>query len=44
MYPEFRRWWKSRQPHLDWSERRHRLAGLVGARILDRLLELGRLK
>src|SRR3974377_1742803 len=29
------------QPCLDWSERRHHLKGLVGARILDRLLELG---
>jgi hypothetical protein len=26
---------------LDWSERRYHLKGLVGARILDRLLELG---
>jgi len=32
------------QPCLDWSERRHHLKGLVGARILDRLLELGWLK
>src|SRR5688572_2728214 len=29
------------QPCLDWSERRYHLKGLVGARILDRLLELG---
>jgi len=28
------------QPCLDWSERRYHLKGLVGARILDRLLEL----
>lgn len=28
------------QPCLDWSERRYHLRGLVGARILDRLLEL----
>jgi len=27
------------QPCLDWSERRYHLKGLVGARILDRLLE-----
>ena len=26
---------------LDWSERRHHLAGVVGARMLDRLYELG---
>ena len=26
---------------LDWSERRHHLAGLVGARLLDRLYALG---
>ena len=32
------------QPCLDWSERRYHLNGLVGARILDRLLELGWLK
>jgi DNA-binding transcriptional ArsR family regulator len=32
------------QPCLDWSERRYHLKGLVGARILDRLLELGWLK
>ena len=32
------------QPCLDWSERRHHLKGLVGARIMDRLLELGWLK
>jgi DNA-binding transcriptional ArsR family regulator len=32
------------QPCLDWSARRYHLKGLVGARILDRLLELGRLK
>jgi DNA-binding transcriptional ArsR family regulator len=32
------------QPCLDWSERRYRLKGLVGARILDRLLEPGWLK
>lgn len=32
------------QPRLDWSERRYHLKGLVGARILDRLLELGWLK
>jgi len=29
------------QPCLDWSERRYHLKGLVGARILVRLLELG---
>src|SRR5579883_292715 len=29
------------QPCLDWSERRYHLKGLVGARILDRLVELG---
>jgi len=29
------------QPCLDWSERRYHLKGLFGARILDRLLELG---
>src|SRR6201747_1855334 len=29
------------QPCLDWSERRYPLKGLVGARILDRLFELG---
>lgn len=29
------------QPCLDWSERRYHLKGLVAARILDRLLELG---
>jgi DNA-binding transcriptional ArsR family regulator len=29
------------QPCLDWSERRYHLRGLVGARILDRLLALG---
>jgi len=29
------------QPCLDWSERRYHLKGFVGARILDRLLELG---
>jgi hypothetical protein len=32
------------QPCLDWSERRYHLKGLVGARILDRLLEFGWLK
>ncbi len=32
------------QPCLDWSERRYHLKGLVGARILDRLFELGWLK
>jgi DNA-binding transcriptional ArsR family regulator len=32
------------QPCLDWSERRYHLKGLVGARIMDRLLELGWLK
>ena len=32
------------QPCLDWSERRYHLKGLVGARILGRLLELGWLK
>jgi len=32
------------QPCLDWSERRYHLKGLVGARILERLLELGWLK
>ena len=32
------------QPCLDWSERRYHLKGLVGARILDRLLERGWLK
>jgi DNA-binding transcriptional ArsR family regulator len=32
------------QPCLDWSERRYHLKGFVGARILDRLLELGWLK
>ena len=32
------------QPCLDWSERRYHLKGLVGVRILDRLLELGWLK
>jgi DNA-binding transcriptional ArsR family regulator len=32
------------QPCLDWSERRYHVKGLVGARILDRLLELGWLK
>src|SRR2546425_6475681 len=32
------------QPCLDWSERRYHLKGLVGARILDRLLVLGWLK
>src|SRR3984893_16022968 len=31
-------------PCRDWSERRYHLKGLVGARILDRLLELGWLK
>ncbi|MGA7016707.1 MAG: helix-turn-helix transcriptional regulator [Pseudolabrys sp.] len=29
------------QPCLDWSERRYHIKGLVGARIMDRLLELG---
>ena len=29
------------QPCLDWSERRYHIKGLVGARILARLLELG---
>jgi DNA-binding transcriptional ArsR family regulator len=32
------------QPCLDWSERRYHLKGLVGARILDRLLALGWLR
>ena len=32
------------QPCLDWSEHRYHLKGLVGARILDRLLALGWLK
>src|SRR3954469_16270109 len=32
------------QPCLDWSERRYHLKGLVAARILDRLLELGWVK
>jgi DNA-binding transcriptional ArsR family regulator len=32
------------QPCLDWSERRYHLKGLVGARILDRLLRLEWLK
>src|ERR1700739_1874069 len=32
------------QPCLDWSERRYHLKGLVGARILDRLVERGWLK
>jgi DNA-binding transcriptional ArsR family regulator len=32
------------QPCLDWSERRYHLKGLVGARILVRLLELGWLR
>ena len=32
------------QPCLDWSERRYHIKGLIGARILDRLLELGWLK
>jgi DNA-binding transcriptional ArsR family regulator len=32
------------QPCLDWSECRYHLKGLVGARMLDRLLELGWLK
>jgi DNA-binding transcriptional ArsR family regulator len=32
------------QPCLDWSERRYHLKGFVGARILDRLVELGWLK
>ena len=32
------------QPCLDWSERRYHLKGLVGGRILDRLLEFGWLK
>src|SRR3954452_19820572 len=32
------------QPCLDWSERRYHLKGLVGARILDRLLALAWLK
>ena len=32
------------QPCLDWSERRYHIKGLVAARILDRLLELGWLK
>src|SRR5690349_1140403 len=32
------------QPCLDWSERRYHLKGLVGARILDRLLGLEWLK
>ena len=32
------------QPCLDWSERRYHLKGLVGARILHRLLERGWLK
>jgi DNA-binding transcriptional ArsR family regulator len=29
------------QPCLDWSERRYHIRGVVGARILDRLLDLG---
>ena len=32
------------QPCLDWSERRYHIRGLVGARMLDRLLKLGWLK
>ncbi len=32
------------QPCLDWSERRYHLKGLVGARVLDRLVELGWIK
>jgi len=32
------------KPCLDWSERRYHLKGLIGVRILDRLLELGWLK
>ncbi len=32
------------QPCLDWSERRYHIKGFVGARILDRLLELEWLK
>jgi hypothetical protein len=32
------------QPCLDWSERRYHLKGLVGARMLDRLLQLEWLK
>jgi DNA-binding transcriptional ArsR family regulator len=32
------------QPCLDWSERRYHLRGLVGARILDRVVALGWLK
>jgi DNA-binding transcriptional ArsR family regulator len=32
------------QPCLDWSERRYHLKGVVGARILDRLSELGWLR
>jgi DNA-binding transcriptional ArsR family regulator len=32
------------QPCLDWSERRYHIKGLVGARILERLVELGWLK
>lgn len=32
------------QPCLDWSERRYHIKGLVGARILDRLMQLGWLK
>jgi len=32
------------QPCLDWSERRYHIKGLVGARILDRVLKLGWLK
>jgi hypothetical protein len=32
------------QPCLDWTERRYHLKGLIGARILHRLLELGWLK
>ena len=32
------------QPCLDWSERRYHIKGLVGARIMDRLLELEWLK
>jgi DNA-binding transcriptional ArsR family regulator len=32
------------QPCLDWSERRYHIRGVVGARILDRLLDLGWLK
>ena len=29
------------RPCLDWSERRHHVAGSIGAGLFDRLLELG---